>query len=122
VKAAFDLSKNAAGVVLKAFKDSVAEGRTIAHQVQSCHSQPCKEIHSQQGSQPFLRQVLLTKSMDLLSTLLLEDNATIRCAAAEAFGFLARATVGHYRESCINFLINCMRSPKREPVSSREHW
>ena len=30
-------------------------------------------------------QVLLTKSMNLLSTLLLEDNAVIRCAAAEVW-------------------------------------
>eukprot|EP01050_Picozoa_sp_SAG11_P012957 SAG11_NODE_1478_length_4837_cov_1.608485_5_plen_713_part_00 len=86
-----DLSRNAAGVVLKALKESVAEGRTIAD------------------------QALLTKIMDLLSTLLLEDSAIIRCAAAESFGFLARATVGHYRESCINFLLECMRNPKREP-------
>ena len=39
----------------------------------------------------------------------------------QAFGFLARATVGHYRETCINFLIECMRSPKVCPIARGRH-
>lgn len=91
MKMAFDLSKNAVGSLLKCFRDCAEEGRTIAH------------------------EGFLTKSMDLLSFLLLEDNAVIRCSAAEAFGLLARTAVDQFRKTCVNFLVNCMRNPKREP-------
>ena len=91
MKVAFDLSKNAVAIVLQCFRDCVSENRTIAH------------------------EALLTKSMDLLGFLLLEDNAVIRCAAAEAFGLLARTAVDQFRKTCVNFLVNCMRNPKREP-------
>ena len=91
MKAAFDLSKNAVAFVLQCFRDCVSENRTIAH------------------------EALLTKCMDLLGFLLLEDNAVIRCAAAEAFGLLARTAVDQFRKTCVNFLVNCMRNPKREP-------
>jgi hypothetical protein len=91
LKAAFDLSKNAAGILLTAYQTSADEGRTVSH------------------------DGMLTKSMDLLSTLLLEDNAVIRCASAEAFGLLARVAVDRFRKTCIKFLVNCMRNPKREP-------
>lgn len=91
LKVAFDMSKNAAGILLTAFEATALDGRVIAH------------------------EGLLTKSMDLLSTLLLEDNAVIRCAAAEAFGRLAQVAVEQFRMTCIKFLVNCMRNPKREP-------
>lgn len=91
MKVAFDLSKNAVAIVLQCFRDCVSENRTIGH------------------------EALLTKCMDLLGFLLLEDNAVIRCAAAEAFGLLARTAVDQFRKTCVNFLVNCMRNPKREP-------
>lgn len=91
MKVAFDLSKNAVAIVLQCFRECVSENRTIGH------------------------EALLTKCMDLLGFLLLEDNAVIRCAAAEAFGLLARTAVDQFRKTCVNFLVNCMRNPKREP-------